>query len=444
MNRVLKVSLLLFALTFLVAFLSKLPHIHASATAEQMSYPSPDSASDILVEESYPSPTSLGQQSPSSYPSPVSGDTSPIGSDDNGRLAQMNEALFEDAKMYAALYGVSDDEAIRRLVLQGVAENLNADLVANEIGSYAGLWIQHEPDYRIIVQFTHDGNSIIKSHIDNSPLVSMIEVRKADVSLEELGLGQTQIAQVMSQSRIPFKTGINVIGNGVELYVISTADAVAYLGDMKISLPDHTRIIKVNELGTEVENIYGGLALTTCTSGFSVINASGIKGVTTAGHCNNQQSFNGIDLPFLAGTQHIPGTTQARDIQWHRADHEFNVVGRIEDGIGGRAILYEKLRDSQVVGGYVCKYGKTSGYGCGLIANVYYDGVNVRVDNITVEPGDSGGPWYLLNTAYGTTISTCTLTDGTPCAIYGPVDQIHNVLGLTLLYRVHLPFAIRN
>jgi hypothetical protein len=91
----------------------------------------------------------------------------------------------------------------------------------------------------------------------------------------------------------------------------------------------------------------------------------------------------------------------------------------------------------------VCKFGRTTGYGCGTVATTSQDGVNVRLDDITVDFGDSGGPWYVNTTAYGTTIARCVLGNGNPCAIYGPVDQIYNILGLTILQgKVYLPLII--
>ncbi len=205
-----------------------------------------------------------------------------------------------------------------------------------------------------------------------------------------------------------------------------------------LHLPSNTQVIKVNEIAKEVEELYGGLALSTCTSGFSVIDSSGIKGITTAGHCSNTQYYGGVQLPFVAGT-----IGSDYDIQWHRGDQSFNVTNKIYDGNSDRFILGEESRAQQTVGFFVCKYGMTTGYECGEIAQIYVNGVNVRVDNITVAEGDSGGPWFLGNTAYGTTIYSCVLSDGTPCAIYGPVDQIYDILGLKILpVRIYLPLVI--
>lgn len=428
MKNLLRISLFALVLVVVAISLSLFPRGWLFVAAEQVPYPPPHSANNPLAVEPYPPPPLPSQPSP--YPPPESEGSAPfeIGS------VKFNEALLEDAKSYASIYNISVDEAAMRLTLQGIAENINASLLTKEGTTFAGLWIQHEPDYRVIVRFTNNGDVTIKSYIQNTPLFNLVEVQTADISFKELQLKQLQTTQIMRQSNIPFRTGINVMENSVDVHVLDTAEVYTFLQDLNIALPEHTRIIKVNEIGKEVTDIYGGLALTTCTSGFSVVDSEGTAGITTAGHCSNQQYFNGLLLPFKAGT-----TGGDYDIQWHRGDHAFEVVGRIEDGLGGRAILAEKFRDSQVIGDYVCKYGMATGRECGFIAEVFVNGTNVRVDDVLVGGGDSGGPWFLLNTAYGTTIYSCELGDGTPCAIYGPVDIIHDILGLTLAYRIYLP-----
>ena len=89
----------------------------------------------------------------------------------------------------------------------------------------------------------------------------------------------------------------------------------------------------------------------------------------------------------------------------------------IYDGSGNRYVYSTKHRDQQPVGAYVCKYGQTTGYGCGNIASkVYQPPDGIGCDNCTYEAtfirihkdgvnlalsGDSGGPTFLGNTAYG-------------------------------------------
>lgn len=421
MKKLITISIAIILLVLVTASLPLLPQSWFSAVAEQAHTPLNDSTYP-MVEGGYPPPT------PPLYPPPGSESRPAI-----NRSSQVSKALLTDAKMYASANNVSVDEAVRRLIIQSIAENLNAELMKTEKATFAGLWLQHDPEFQVIVRFTGNGAKTLEPHLKNTPITNLVKFQTAEVNFEDLKQEQNQAAQILAQSNMPFRTGINVIDNRVEIYVLDLAGVTAFIRNSGISFPEHTRISQVDVLYIEVADIYGGLALSYCTSGFSVVNIDGTAGITTAGHCENQQYFNGILLPFKAGT--VGGDY---DIQWNQGDHAFNVVGRINYGSGERAILYEKFRVSQIIGGYVCKYGMTTGYGCGNIAEVYVNGTNVRVDNITVDQGDSGGPWFLSNTAYGTTIYKCKVGE-IPCAVYGPVDIIHEILGLTLAYRVYLP-----
>ena len=63
------------------------------------------------------------------------------------------------------------------------------------------------------------------------------------------------------------------------------------------------------------------------------------------------------------------------------------------------------------VGGVVCHYGRTTGFGCGEIASKTfnpngfdshsYNSTFIRVTSDTVDHGDSGGPYFEAQYAYG-------------------------------------------
>jgi hypothetical protein len=58
-----------------------------------------------------------------------------------------------------------------------------------------------------------------------------------------------------------------------------------------------------HELGGEEDNSehYGGEKLRTCTSGFTVVDDSGDRGISTAGHCNDSQTDDGDTLTVPVG-----------------------------------------------------------------------------------------------------------------------------------------------
>jgi hypothetical protein len=122
-------------------------------------------------------------------------------------------------------------------------------------------------------------------------------------------------------------------------------------------------VIEDDQTGRPGADIYGGLALSTCTSGFSVRhNSSGSLGIVTAAHCPNSQSYLGSSLPFQS-----EAWGGWYDQQWHTAPG-FVVRNWMYDGSGTRSITSRTLWGYQYVGEFVCKYGKTTGYGCGTIA----------------------------------------------------------------------------
>lgn len=419
MHKFIRSSLIILAIVIITIFLLALKPSSYQMTSAQSAYPAPDSPT-LKITSQVDSPVFA-------YPPPstpkVTITPTPIPA-----VNQDDSSFVKDAKSYASIMGVNFEEAKRRLLLQSEISELNLQLAEKEPYTYGGLWIQHKPDFRVIVLFTHDGETIIRQYIQNGPLTDLVYVITGQSTLIDLENTRKQASEITRKSGISFSSAINIPNNQAEIYVQDPDLLTKSLLISNAKLPDNLAVIKFKELSRPVTEIWGGEELTTCTSGFAVMGPGGIKGVTTAGHCQDTQAFNGVNLPFMSGT--VGGLF---DIQWHRADQDFTVRNLIWDGTYARFIFDVKFRASQSVGEFVCKFGKTSGYACGTIATTSQDGVNVRVDQIVVQGGDSGGPWFWNNTAYGTTISACLLNDNTPCAIYGPVDQIYNILGLVVL-----------
>ena len=64
---------------------------------------------------------------------------------------EVSDALRRDASAMAEELGISVDEALRRLQYQDGIGDLQAALMANEHDTFAGLWIEHQPEYRIVI-----------------------------------------------------------------------------------------------------------------------------------------------------------------------------------------------------------------------------------------------------------------------------------------------------
>ena len=320
----------------------------------------------------------------------------------------IDNGLDQDAAQYAIEYGVSFQEAKHRLEVQALAGQLTAALETDEADTFGGAWIQHEPEYKIVVQFTREGDKTIWPYVEDGPLESLIEVRTTDVTLAELISIQEKLIETVRPLDIPFESGINLQDQQVEIYVVEREqfDQAVVGGEVQIS--DHVAVVTVDRLSTQQADIYGGLAAGSCTLGFSVKNSSGTRGVTTAGHCGNSATYNGVSLPFQSEWY-----GSAYDVQWHTVPG-FTLRSWMKVSTSGtyRNVSGIKSRTDQVVGDYVCKFGKTTGYNCGNIVDKNYQtqipnstATFIKVHNSSgadlIEPGDSGGPWFNGNTAYG-------------------------------------------
>jgi len=128
----------------------------------------------------------------------------------------------------------------------------------------------------------------------------------------------------------------------------------------------------------------------------------------------------------------------------------FSIWNLIFDGSGNRSIFAVKHRDNQVVGEWVCKYGITSGYSCGLISDKnYHPGdpmnntlIRVHLDGHDLsQGGDSGGPWFYGDTAFGVHVGEVNIND----AYYMAINYL-NDYGLTVLTsnEIYLPIVFNN
>lgn len=355
-----------------------------------------------------------------------------------GPNAQANDANLRIAMRYAADYGVTLGEAQRRLGLQDLAGQLDATLQVAQPGTFAGLWIEHRPAFRVVVSFT--ATSTLSQYVTGGPLASVSEARQAAVPLAQLRADIAGISKVAPHA--PLEAGITVQENRIDVYVTSREQFEAFVRRTGFRLPATATIRVVPALSKSTLNIYGGLPLdgNGCTSGFSVYhNETGMRGVTTAGHCANTASYAGSNLPFQAESY-----GGSHDEQWHSAPG-FTVKNWVNDGVDVTEITSRTFWASQSVGQYVCKYGRSTFSTCGTIQQKDYapgpgcvpNGAAtwVRVKSDTgadmMEPGDSGGPVFKGNSAYG--VANCEYGTDENQALYVAVDYVESGLSVTVL-----------
>ena len=160
----------------------------------------------------------------------------------------LDDPLVQDAKMYAKDQGVPLEEAVRRLQLQDSLGGLGAKLEANERDTFAGLWIQHELEYRVVVALTRDGKETVRPYVEGGQLEELVEVREASATLAELQKAQKRAGDLVRDLGIRADSGIDVKQNRVELYVTDRAQLEFALQQANVRLPEHIAVVEVEGL----------------------------------------------------------------------------------------------------------------------------------------------------------------------------------------------------
>ncbi len=199
----------------------------------------------------------------------------------------------------------------------------------------------------------------------------------------------------------------------------------AGLKDRAIAIGTRVDVVETDTLQQEA-TARGGMVYGGCTGGF-IVSGSGTRGISTAAHCTTKpSSYDGNSL----GTTATPYIT-SYDLRWTT----------FTSGTSGNSFQYTSggyrnatSTGNAAVGGVVCKYGKTTGSFCTTVASTgHCDGQYCQLLQTvsgSVQPGDSGGPWYYGNKALGITHGFVYKIGypGSPIA-----DLFTGVTGVTLL-----------
>lgn len=349
---------------------------------------------------------------------------------------QANEVAYasgpsKEARYYSTRFRVTLAEAEARLALQDslAKEDLEGRLNAVFPTEFAGLYMEHAPHHRLVIRMRGGRPADVKRLIRTPGLAAIAEVRGARYSAAKLTTVFTDALRVLEQHNLKADVQIDAVSN--EVQVLATDPRPIHVAFAK-SRGDYTavRVKRVTSLARPTALIGGGEWLSTCTSGFSV-RFNSYVGITTAGHCQDSQRwyYNNQELPFQSGA--FGGSY---DIQWHTAPGH-TPTNRIWIGGEYRTITATKGRTSQSLGSVVCKYGRSTDYTCGtIISNTYRpSGVPnatatyVRMgdaNEVQAEGGDSGGPVFFGQTAYGSVVGALQVDPYRVDMIYMPADNI--------------------
>lgn len=176
----------------------------------------------------------------------------------------------------------------------------------------------------------------------------------------------------------------------------------------------------------------GGESLSSCTSGFGTKDSSGVRGISTAGHCPDSLTDDDLSLTFKDQHEGTHG-----DFQWHTGSGT-----ETDDFYAGNSSSNEVDRrdvssvECPTVGQTLCRNGKMSYRDCqevrklnvcsGGDCNLVQMGAHLSTD------GDSGAPVYWNNTAYG--IHKGWMHDPWPFKreVFSRADRIDDALDISI------------
>ncbi|WP_247599582.1 S1 family peptidase [Sphingomonas sp. PAMC26645] len=394
------------------------------------------------------------------------------------------DALMQDAGEYATRFGVPFDEALRRMRAQGDSVPATDALRETYKDRWAGIAIEHQPNYRIVVLLTGT-DPVADQSVTAGGMVVPIVFRTGAPATREAVLAAITAYQAKIRESLPHPPGLGVDQRTGELVVmIASGDAdldrdgalrtrIATMTGVPVRIeavdkssanmaqdqvvPDSTLIPTPVESGA-IEG--GGRVVGTvdgkryaCTTGFVV--SDGVRnGVVTAAHCPDTLSYVG-KRPSDGSREEWP-LAFVGQWGWGYQDVQVNVATAPDVGYAplfyadtaktlARPVATWRYRTSTRAGDFVCHRGERTGYSCAVIAMVDFAPAGdlcggaclptwVAVEGPTCKAGDSGAPVFEGSTALGLVKGGTYRRDGT-CLFYYYMSTDYLPQGWTLLHR---------
>ena len=337
-------------------------------------------------------------------------------------------AEMQDLRTLASQSGMTIDEAIERyawndnfslavhLIRDGMPDSFAGAAIVDSRTAWIGFAdSQPEDAAEVIAEFgDHFGN--IDVDIRTGVGFTEVEIQKAIAAAHFAVFEHDGVEDAITSFDFDSKTIEIVVSKSDTASKAVTTMELEQIADAAVNRtidrnPASLIAVSVAEANTRVlggddssSYHWGGEALSTCTSGFTVrtdSSTSGSRGVATAGHCNDTQSDDGDSLTIQDSYDGYYG-----DYQWHTGPD--TVQDEFYSGTTTSLEAYPRDVSSvgyALEGQSVCKNGKAGYKDCGEVrkdsvchgGNCYMQQMGSRL----AVSGDSGGPIFWSNTAYG-------------------------------------------
>lgn len=197
---------------------------------------------------------------------------------------ELDPANMNMNQSYAREYCVTMAEAERRMAIQAsnVAGTLMQRISTAEAATFAGLWIEHRPEYRVKVAFTRDAAATLARYTGD-PL--FVPVERPGPTLIELRAGTSRVAQDLEMigSRFNMASANEQTGRG-EVALASDLEPVRQAQrDGRIRIPDFIDLVPPPPFKVTVPPPYPGGAARLAAFPRAKFRRSGISLLTGSG-----------------------------------------------------------------------------------------------------------------------------------------------------------------
>ena len=360
-------------------------------------------------------------------------------------IASPEEAVAADAAKIAEDLGMSTTQTRALIEFHEEVDRLVSSLPGDVLdGTYAGAHFADESRLEVELRFKGEVRTDVLDLIHGSGLDGVTALGGRSFSLTEL----QQFTQAAHRALIEIgfnsiETKFDLDNQEVQLDVVLLPDNPGLSGAILrdeileripfavLGVGRTPPSVLVTEIPSEarpiavLDHTYGGAGMRDdgvfeCTTAFTITTSGGTEGVLTASHCEgiNQVDENnangGVNLTYNApfANETLPDG-EFGDIEWHTTSHDeygqFWATNAQKRNVTGRiANVNIDVTDP------VCRYGRASqNQDCGTVTHV---SVNksfswggeivtsfdmVEVQDVLTMTHDSGGPWYLSQTAWG-------------------------------------------
>lgn len=350
-------------------------------------------------------------------------------STESGNVDSSSTQEESDIASYAKEFGTSIDEASRRSKILAARGDLAANLRSEFESRFAGLYLEHVPNLTIYVRLTGQTPEASRSVNTADGAIAIIFLSGAISKLSEIEAAINRQRGNLFSS-LPSLQDIYAderTGEVVLTFYATEDEANVFSSETTnlTKLIGHPVRIEIEGAQREeISRLRGGALMTTCTSGFSVRETStGRLGIITAAHCGNDQGYANYVPPGEPGYFYTPLAFIAEiddsqhDVQWHiptLGTPIGEVYGSSTSEAQGRAIILTISRAGTMIGDFICHRGEATGYSCGRVVSTTsaahcgklggYCGntwVRLKGPNLACSSGDSGGPFFYVNSGYG-------------------------------------------